>query len=183
MWKKEWQKAADDFQKVKECGHQLYTTGGGIAFKNVLKEAQEDCDEMIFSVCFTPEVTYGNALNRAFGNRVQGGGEGWTNFIVNPSFVDLFENADGSEFDWDDYIPGYNSMSTQARRVFFLRDNITEAEYEAAEAAGADMSKYLPSGNEARIRAAYANRDPRLNMTVVTPDRKSTRLNSSHSGE
>ena len=169
MWKKEWQKAADDFQKVKECGHQLYTTGVGIAFKNVLKEAQEDCDEMIFSVCFTPEVTYGNALNRAFGNRVQGGGEGWTNFIVNPSFVDLFENADGSEFDWDDYIPGYNSMSTQARRVFFLRDNITEAEYEAAEAAGADMSKYLPSGNEARIRAAYANRDPRLNMTVVTP--------------
>lgn len=31
------------------------------------------------------------------------------------------------------------------------------------------MSKYLPSGNEARLRKAYENRDPRLEATVITP--------------
>ena len=31
------------------------------------------------------------------------------------------------------------------------------------------MSKYLPSGNEARIKAIYGNRDPRLAATIVTP--------------
>ena len=34
---------------------------------------------------------------------------------------------------------------------------------------GADMSKYLDTGNEARITAAYANRDPRLQATVIAP--------------
>lgn len=34
---------------------------------------------------------------------------------------------------------------------------------------GADMKQYLPDGNEARIKAAYANRDPRLAMNVITP--------------
>lgn len=31
------------------------------------------------------------------------------------------------------------------------------------------MDYYLPSGNEARIRKAYEQRDPRLEMSVITP--------------
>lgn len=169
MWKKEWAKAEADFREVGKCGHKLFTETGATAYKDVLTPANEDCDEMIFSVQFSPEVNYGNAMHRAFAPRSVYGGEGWTNFIVNPAFVDGFENADGSKFNWDDVIPGYNSMPSKARRVFFLRDHITDAEYQAAEAAGADMSKYLPEGNEARIYQAYENRDPRLNMTVITP--------------
>jgi len=169
MWKKEWAKAEADFRAVERCGHKLFTEGGPEAFKNVLTTENEDCDEMIFSACFSPDVTYGNALHRAFGYRSVYGGEGWGNFLVNPAYVDSFENADGSKFNWDDIIPGYSKMSTQARRVFFLRDNLTEAEIQAAKDAGADMSYYLPNGNEARIRKAYENRDPRLNMTVITP--------------
>ena len=37
------------------------------------------------------------------------------------------------------------------------------------EAYGADMSNYLDQGNEARIRKAYENRDPRLMQSVITP--------------
>lgn len=169
MWKKMWKEAEQDFIAVEKCGHKLFNDGTPYAFKNVLKEANESCDEMIFSVCYSPQATYGNGLNRAFGPRSICGGEGWANFIVNPSFVELFENADGSKFNWDDYIPGYNSMTSQARRVYFLRDHLTDAEIDAAAKAGADMSKYLPEGNEARIRKAYENRDPRLNQTVITP--------------
>ena len=34
---------------------------------------------------------------------------------------------------------------------------------------GADMSKYLDQGNEARIRQAYEDRDPRLMQSIITP--------------
>ena len=54
-------------------------------------------------------------------------------------------------------------------RRFFLRDGMTEAEKDKLASAGADMSKYLPEGNEARIRAAYEHRDPRLTATIITP--------------
>ena len=60
-------------------------------------------------------------------------------------------------------------MEPAARAVFFLRDGLTDAEKEAMKTAGADMSKYLPEGNEARIKAAYANRDPRLTASIITP--------------
>ncbi|HSK13533.1 MAG TPA: RagB/SusD family nutrient uptake outer membrane protein, partial [Phnomibacter sp.] len=56
-----------------------------------------------------------------------------------------------------------------ARQVYFLRDNMTAGEISAANARGADMSKYLPTGNEARIRRAYENRDPRLRLNVIVP--------------
>jgi hypothetical protein len=46
---------------------------------------------------------------------------------------------------------------------------MTTSEINAAAGRGADMTKYLPTGNEARIRAAYANRDPRLAANVITP--------------
>ena len=46
---------------------------------------------------------------------------------------------------------------------------LTDEEKTTLAAAGADMSKYLDSGNEARILAAYTNRDPRLQMTIITP--------------
>lgn len=172
MWKKEWHNAELDFRAVERCGHKLYTADGPDSFKTLLTQPNEDCDEMIYSVCYSPDVTYGNGLHRAFAPRSVYGGEGWTNFVINPWFVDLFENADGSRFNWDDVIPGYNQMSTQARRVYFLRDNLTADEIAAQAAAGADMSKYLPQGNEARIYKAYENRDPRLNMSVITPYHK-----------
>ena len=83
--------------------------------------------------------------------------------------MDLYENADGSKFNWDVVIPGYSSMTPKARRVFFLRDNLTATEISTATGQGADMSKYLPAGNEARLKAAYQNRDPRLGFNVITP--------------
>lgn len=169
LWKKEWAKAEADFKAVGNCGYKLYTEGGNIAYKNVLRLENEQCDEMIFSVCFNPDANRGNALHRAYGLRSSFGGEGWGNFLVNPAYVDSFENADGSKFNWDDIIPGYSKMTANARRVYFLRDNMTENEISASKAAGADMSKYLPNGNEARIYQAYENRDPRLNMTIITP--------------
>lgn len=46
---------------------------------------------------------------------------------------------------------------------------MTEAEKNAMEAAGADISQYKPTENEERIRDAYEGRDPRLEASIITP--------------
>ena len=176
LWKKEWKKAADDFEAVKKCGYSLYTASGAESYKQLFKEENERCDEMIFSLQCSSEndgecasVKNGSYGTRSMPDDGTGTGIGWTNYIVNPCFVDTYENADGSKFDWNDYIPGYNEMSPEARSVYFLRDDATEDEKELYRGRGADMSKYVTPGNEARVKAAYANRDPRLAMSVITP--------------
>ena len=174
LWMKEWQKAAADFQAVKDCGYSLYEGAGDQSYKQLFKLANEQCDEMIFSLQCVDKEEYSHRKNRGFGNRclppdASGNGLGWNNYIINPQMAELYENSDGSKFNWDDYIPGYNEMGINARMVYFLRNNITETERANAVAAGADMSKYDPTGNEERIKKAYAHRDPRMAMSIITP--------------
>ncbi len=167
LWMENWAAAEADFKKVGDCGYKLFT-GGADAYKKLFKEANEQSDEMIFSVQCIEEDGYWNAKNRGFGNRCTYGSM-WNNYLVNPDFVDSYENADGSKFNWSEVIPEYSSLSVLERRVFFLRDNLTESEIKSAKEQGANMDYYLPTGNEARIRKAYDNRDPRLEMSVITP--------------
>ena len=169
MWLKEWAKAEADFRAVGDCGFKLYTAGEK-PFRDLFTVAQERCDEMIFSIQYDLEASFWdqNGYQRSYGTR-SARGWGWANYVANPYFVDTFENADGSKFNWDDVIPGYSTMDKKARRVFFLRDGMTEAEKKYQAEQGADMSQYLPKGNEARIRKAYDNRDPRLEMSLITP--------------
>lgn len=167
LWLQQWQKAADDFKSVGDCGYSLYTTGGSVAYKNLLKQANEQCDEMIFSVqC--EQYSVANPLNVNYGNRCTGGSM-WNNYLPNPNLVESYEVNDGSTFNWDNYCPGYSSMTPKQRSVFFLRDGMTNAEITKMATYGADMSKYLSDGNEARIKKAYTDRDPRLMMSVITP--------------
>ena len=60
-------------------------------------------------------------------------------------------------------------MDQAKRSVYFLRDGMTDAEKAKMAEDGADLSKYLADGNEARIRTAYESRDPRLMATIITP--------------
>ena len=167
LWLEKWENAANDFKAVENCGYSLFTTGGNIAFKNLLKTVNEQCDEMILSVqC--EQYSVSNPLNVNYGNRNTGGSM-WNNYLPNPHFIESFETKDGTPFNWNNYCPGYNSMTPLQRSVFFLRDGMTNAEIAKMTTYGADMSKYLPNGNEARIRKAYEERDPRLMMSVITP--------------
>lgn len=169
MWMKEWAKAEADFRKVGECGYKLFNDGTAEAYKHLFKEANEECDEMIFSWQCVGLSGSGNEYSFRYGSRSTFG-SCWNTYLVNTDFVDSYENADGSKFNWDDIIPGYNEMDVNARAVYFFRDDMTDAEKEKMSTdQKADMSKYLPEGNEARIKKAYEKRDPRLTMTVITP--------------
>ena len=166
MWLEDWEKAEADFKAVGTMGYSLFTGEGG--YKALFKEVNERCDEMIFSVQSLPLAGNSHQLTRGYGNRVTAG-SAWNNYIVNPAFAESFECADGKPFNWEDVLPGYSSMTPQARSVFFLRDNMTAAEISTMTTFGADMSHYLPDGNEARIKAIFDNRDPRLHYNIITP--------------
>lgn len=164
MYKRMWPQAAADFQKVMEAGYGLYTG----SYKDAFNLANERSVEMVFSLQHINQDGYGSTTQFYCGTR-SSFGSCWNNFLVSPNLVDLYENVDGSKFNWDDVIPGYNAMPAAQREVFFFRDGLTTAEITAATNRGLNMSLYLPVGNEARIKAAYANRDPRLAANVITP--------------
>ena len=164
MWMKDWAKAEADFRKVGDLGYALFQGD----YKQLFKEANEQCEEMIFSMQCIGEQGYGNEFSFRYGSRSTFG-SCWNTYLVNADFVESYECVDGKPFNWNDFIPGYNEMEPAARSVYFLRDNMTEAQKKKMSEDGADLSKYLPEGNEARIMKAYENRDPRLQATVITP--------------
>ena len=168
MYKKQWTQAIADFQQVKSSGYSLYTGSGALSYKMLFKTANEQCPEMIFSMQNMDLAGYGGTSEFYCGTR-SSFGSCWDWYGPSNELVDLYENIDGSKFNWNNIIPNYNVMTPAQREVFFIRNNATVAELNAASARGAQTSLYLPSGNEQRIAQAYANRDPRLVQTVITP--------------
>jgi len=164
QWQEKWADALDDFKKVEDCGYTLFSGD----WADLLHPQNEQCSEMIFAIQCEAQESMGNIRGRSFGNR-DTGGSGWNNYLPNPAYVQSFENADGSPFRWTDIIPEWDDMKPEARSVFFLRDGMTADEIQKMTEYGADMSKYLTGGNEARIKRAYDNRDPRLKKSVITP--------------
>ena len=155
--------AAADFQQVQNAGYALFPN-----YYTLFKQANDQCSEMIFSIQNIAVVGLGGTMEFFCGNR-SSYGSCWDDYLVPPNEVDLYQNIDGSTFSWDAVLPGYSSMTPSQREVFFLRNNLTASEIAAATTRGAQMSLYLPTGNEARIAQAYANRDPRLALSVITP--------------
>ena len=175
LWTKEYDKAEYDFKQVGKLGFSLFEGG----YKQLFKEVNEQCPEMVFSIQCYEQNTYGNQMSFKYGSRVTSG-SGWDDFFGDADFIDTYETVQGKPFNWDDYIPGYSSMTTQERSVFFLRDGLNSGngnfgteDYRSLKNKmsdyGADFSKYLDQGNEARIKAVYENRDPRLMQTYITP--------------
>lgn len=164
LWLKEWTKAESDFKAVGGLGYSLFQGD----FGDLFIEENERCPEMILSFQCIRTQGLGNNLSRYYGSHVA---HGWCidDIVPNTDFVNSYEWADGKSFDWEDILPDYNSMTPVERIVYFFRDNMTEAEITAAASAGADMSRYLPTGNEARILQVYTNRDKRMNASVITP--------------
>ena len=175
LWLNEYELAESDLKAVGTLGYSLYEG----SYRDLFKEANEQCPEMVFSIQCYEQDRYGHSMTFKYGSRVSYPG-GWNDFYGDTDFIDTYETKEGKPFKWDDYLPGYSTMTPEERAVFFLRDglnsgngNFGSAKYkslkEAAEKDGADFSEYLDQGNEARIRKVYEDRDPRLMQTYITP--------------
>ena len=82
---------------------------------------------MIFSLQCIGESGYGNNFSFRYGSRGTFG-SCWNTYLASTDFVETYEDADGRPFDWDNYIPGFNSMDVAKRAVYFLRDGMTDEE-------------------------------------------------------
>ncbi len=164
LWLKKYDLAEADFLKVGELGYGLYEGN----YADLFQESNEKCREMIFSIQFIPQKGFGNALSYIYGN-METVSKGNDQFVLNTDFADSYECKNGKPFDWDDFLPGFNELSAQKRSAYFFRDGMTAAEISTQKEYGADMSLYLTSGNEARLKSIYNQRDPRLAATVILP--------------
>lgn len=201
--------AASDFEQVGNMGYALYNGNYADLFKVANENSAEmimsvqNIDSQTGNITTTTDPLYGSPI---YGSSLQkymapwnGGaadrGSCWTSFQVTPAVVDLYEvvvdNSTTKPFNWEEYIPGYTNMSYNDRRIFFLRDTkkdgaeilpaITKSVQGILDADGDITTKnqYLEEGNEARIRAAYENRDPRLEASVITPYSEFLGINNS----
>ncbi len=163
MWLKDYASAEKDFRHLTTMGYRLFDD-----YASMFTVENEKNDEYILSYQYTEDDGCGNFLSWTFGNRCSKG-YSWNNYIPNPYFVDSYECKDGSKFNIDNVLPGYSKMTPEQRAVFYLRDNMTEAEKKSMADKGADMTKYLLEGNEARLAKVYDNRDPRMKANFITP--------------
>lgn len=170
MWKKMYGEAAADFSKVADCGYGLWEGEYGDFFKY----ENEKNKEMVFPLQFSEESGYSDNIQQMTGARDTY--DGWTEIKPSADFVDYYKNADGSDFNWSE-VPGledWDQLTAAQREIFFCRDGLESMSSEKSGViarVGQDIydKYYLNSGNEARIKEAYANRDPRLQQTVLTP--------------
>ena len=163
LWMKNWSAAEADFRKLGSIGYKLFNSYGPM-----FTVENEKNDEYILQYQYTEDESCGNFFSWTYGNR-NSKGYSWNNYIPNPYFVDSYQKADGSKFNIEDVFPGYNSMTPVQRKVFYLRNNLTDDEIQTFKDQGADMSKYLPNGNEERLAKVYNDRDPRMAQNFILP--------------
>ena len=165
LYNQQWAEAEADMQTVMELG--LYNLHPDYA--ELFTVAHENASEFIFSVQFMEQEELGNDFQFRLGCMIHVGNDNRNNYTATNILVDSYENLDGSPFVWDDIIPGFSSMTSKQKDVIFLRDDITDSERAQFLSTPELEALYIEGGNEARIKKAWENRDPRLNATVILP--------------
>ncbi len=185
-----YQLAANDFEKVSECGYGLWA-GNYIDFFHYNNDRDH---EMIFPIQYSADTGFADYLQMLVAPRDMY--QGWSPMRPSFDFVTYFQNADGSDFDWAERIPEWNDdvfvNNRDLREVFFLRDSIEVDSgrnvlstvngvavwdsdqvgllQERVNVLGDVFDKYyLEFGNVDRLKSCYNNRDPRLKDIVIVP--------------
>lgn len=189
---KDYDKAVADFEKVGQCGYKLFND-----YRQLFKVANERCEEMILGVQYIEDPTgYGTGIQKYCAAWNQGSKDSrgcWGDLQVTPAVVNLYEVIDDAnqtvkKFAWEDFLADWKKVTdmeaaeghTKYRKVFFIRDKMVngqEIHSTVTNAVNVELKKlpaeiqaiYKPEGNEARLKAAYTHRDPRLAYNVVTP--------------
>lgn len=192
---KEYDKAVADFDKVGDCGYSLYPD-----YAALFTVSQENSSEMILSVQNISTVGYGSALQKYVAPFQAGSKDSrgcWTDIQIAPAIADLYEvmvdDNTTKAFKWSDYFAEWDNIPLNDRKVFFLRDSlvsgspifstISAAVQTQVNSLSSPLIKnlYLSEGNEQRLLAAYADRDPRLAYNIITPYSEFVGVNSNSS--
>lgn len=151
----EWNKAIADFEDIvynqsNEYGYELYPSYG-----ELFKLAGNNSSESIFAIQNKGGIgfNYGMPFAHFLGTRSTFG-SCWNNGMPSTTLADMYENIDGTEFDWEDHFPGYNSDDAVKKEAML-----------ATHSKG--VFETIP--DTARLGEIYRNRDPRMIETLVVP--------------
>ncbi|MDD2436732.1 MAG: RagB/SusD family nutrient uptake outer membrane protein [Massilibacteroides sp.] len=162
LFNKEWSKAIADFEEI------VYNKSNNYGY--ALHPNYEDLfriyngkrsNEMIFSIQSIDNNTAGYALDIVsyFGNKSTMRLIAGNQIVPSTTLVDMYENLDGSKFNWDKIYPGFNSGDSQFRRNL-LSVAIDQGSTTVINTLDCDTTKVLD---------VYRKRDPRLCWNVITP--------------
>ena len=162
LFNEQWEKAAADFEEI------VYNKGNnyGYALHADYDELfrlynGKRSSEMIFSIQSIDGNTAGYALDIVsyFGNKSTMRLIASNCIVPSTTLVDMYENLDGSPFNWDDVFPGFNDGTSQFRRQLMCV---------AINQESTAITDLLDC-DTARVMDVYRQRDPRLMLNVITP--------------
>ncbi|MDE6772651.1 MAG: RagB/SusD family nutrient uptake outer membrane protein, partial [Muribaculaceae bacterium] len=162
LFNRQWEEAAEDFEeivynKTNNYGYSLHPD-----YNELFRLYNGNhSPEMIFSIQSIDGNTAGYALNIVgyFGNKSTMRLIASNCIVPSTTLVDMYENLDGSPFNWDDVFPGFNTGDSQLRRKY-MSVAIDQGSTKVTDLLECDTTKVMD---------AYRLRDPRLCLNVITP--------------
>ncbi|MDE6116166.1 MAG: RagB/SusD family nutrient uptake outer membrane protein [Duncaniella sp.] len=157
-----WSEAAADFEEI------VYDKGNDYGYSlhpdyNELFRLYngKHSPEMIFSIQSIDGNVAGQALDIVsyFGNKSTMRLIAGNCIVPSVKLVDMYENLDGTTFDWDEVFPGFNDGDSQTRRKYMCVA-IDQGSTKVTSTLECDTTKVMD---------AYRLRDPRLCLNVITP--------------
>lgn len=155
LFNKEWSKAVQDledvvYNKTGSFGYSLYPD-----YANLFKPQGHSSSEMIFAIQNKGGVgfPYGMPLAFYLGTRSTFG-SCWNNGMPSTTLADMYENRDGTKFNWDDHFPGFNSSNSVKEKVFLATHT---------------NGNFTSVPDTAKLGAIYRGRDPRMTASLVVP--------------
>lgn len=162
LFDKQWDKAIADFEEIvynknADYGYTLHPDYNELFRLYNGKHSPE----MIFSIQSIDGNTAGYALDIVsyFGNKSTMRLIAGNRIVPSTRLVDMYENLDGTPFNWDDMFPGFNNGGSDVRRRYMS----------VAIDQGSTRVTDLLDCDTTLVMDAYRNRDPRLNLNVITP--------------
>ncbi|MCM1356240.1 MAG: RagB/SusD family nutrient uptake outer membrane protein [Staphylococcus sp.] len=162
LFNRQWEEAAADFEEIvnnrnADYGYSLHPDYNQLfRLYNGLHSP-----EMIFSIQSIDGNTSGYALDIVsyFGNKSTMRLIAGNAIVPSTRLVDMYENLDGTPFDWDAIFPGFNAADPDTRR----------SRLSVAIDQGSTCVTDLLDCDTTAVMDAYRKRDPRLCLNVITP--------------
>lgn len=162
LFDRQWEKAISDFEEIvynrtADYGYSLHPDYNSLF--RLYNGAHSP--EMIFSIQSIDGNVAGYALDIVsyFGNKSTMRLIASNRIVPSTTLVDMYENLDGTDFDWDTLFPGFNNGDSQLRRKYLCV---------AIDQASTTVTSTL-SCDTSLVMDAYRLRDPRLCLNVITP--------------
>lgn len=158
LYNKNYTDAIKDFEEiVKDPDGQGYGYSLAEDYAKLFTPEGDQDAEMIFAIQNSggAGMNYGMPFAFHMGTRSTYG-SCWNNVMPSSNLVDMYENKDGSSFNWDEWFPNFNESNDVKSEVLMSDLNTSNL-----------LAAYTPYRE--KLLEMWESRDPRLNTNVILP--------------